>query len=546
MVIDKDTYIKLVRFDVTKEHQITFSDGVSQVDYFLNQINGVELTASSYQRKEYKIRFPALIDSIEQYNYAIVQNKPESYKYYFYYITDMEYISDELTDVTIKLDVFQTYQFDFHYLRSLVEREHANTDNVGDNTIPEGIEKGFFTLNKKEQVEELNRIVYVVQVKKIEDGTTAISTNLGGIQGKGGYYVCRYYKNVLQIINEYASTEQYTDVTIEDIESIYMIPYAFTNFNFDSAYVDQPDGWIRQLGRNSEFGEMTFPNRFDVSINKPNSIDGYIPKNKKLLTREFNYLIVSNQNGATEELAYEDFNTSDCQFEVAGIPVQGGSGLIIPIKYGHRYSVGDILYYDDIYSLPAGKYPVTDFYYDSFKYWLQMNSFNIQTGAIESGIESIAGAVQLGVGAYSGDVGGIISGGTRTLGIFGYAFNLYKEMNNKKKIPPASISQSCNGNVLTALRENSFAFYHYSIQREYAEIIDNYFSNFGYKTLKTKVPNITGRSNWNYVKTIEANVDSTTVPEKYINEFKQMLNNGITFWHNPATFMDYSQTNSIV
>lgn len=99
---------------------------------------------------------------------------------------------------------------------------------------------------------------------------------------------------------------------------------------------------------------------------------------------------------------------------------------------------------------------------------------------------------------------------------------------------------------MTALRENSFAFYQFSIKREYAEIIDNFFSKFGYKTLQTKIPNITGRTNWNYVKTIEAMVDSASVPEKYLNEYKQMLNNGITFWHNPATFLDYSQTNSII
>ena len=170
MIITKNSHIKLVRFDVTKEHQITFVDGVAQVDYFINQLNGVELTASSYQRKDFKIRFPALIDSIEQYNYAIVQNKPESYKYYFYYITDMEYINDEMTEATIKLDVFQTYQFDFHYLRSLIEREHANSDNVGENTIPEGLEKGDFIVNKKESFSGLERCIYIVTAKRDING----------------------------------------------------------------------------------------------------------------------------------------------------------------------------------------------------------------------------------------------------------------------------------------------------------------------------------------------------------------------------------------
>lgn len=180
MVITKDSYIKLVRFDVTKEHQITFSDATTQVDYFKNQLNGVELTASSYQRKDFKIRFPALIDSIEKYNYCIVQNKPESYKYYFFYITDMEYISDELTDVTIKLDVFQTYQFDFHYLKSYIEREHAESDNVGENTIPEGIEKGEYIVNRKDTFSNLGRCVYVVSAKRTLQGDVVAGTEIGG------------------------------------------------------------------------------------------------------------------------------------------------------------------------------------------------------------------------------------------------------------------------------------------------------------------------------------------------------------------------------
>lgn len=168
----------------------------------------------------------------------------------------------------------------------------------------------------------------------------------------------------------------------------------------------------------------------------------------------------------------------------------GGSGEIIPLKYGHRFTSGDIAYYDDIYSLPAGKFPVTDFYYDSFRFWLQTNSYNITTGAIESGIESIAGVGQLGVGAFTGNAEGMISGATRSLGIYSYAWNLQKELYLKKRIPPASVSQSANGNILTASKENGFAFYQMSIKREYAVIIDNFFSRFGYKVLANKVPNI--------------------------------------------------------
>ena len=84
-----------------------------------------------------------------------------------------------------------------------------------------------------------------------------------------------------------------------------------------------------------------------------------------------------------------------------------------------------------------------------------------------------------------------------------------------------------------------------SIKKEYARIIDNYFSMFGYKINRVKVPNITGRSNWNYVKTINCNFDGN-IPQTDLNIIRAMFNNGVTLWHNPSTIYDYSNSNNIV
>ena len=77
---------------------------------------------------------------------------------------------------------------------------------------------------------------------------------------------------------------------------------------------------------------------------------------------------------------------------------------------------------------------------------------------------------------------------------------------------------------------------------EYLKIIDDYFSMYGYKVNSVKIPNITGRTNWNYVKTINANILGD-IPQEDIQELKNMFDNGVTFWHNPNTFLDYSQNN---
>ena len=84
-----------------------------------------------------------------------------------------------------------------------------------------------------------------------------------------------------------------------------------------------------------------------------------------------------------------------------------------------------------------------------------------------------------------------------------------------------------------------------SIRPEYARIIDGYFSAYGYKVNTIKIPNVTGRTNWNYVKTVGCYIDAD-IPQEDLQEIKNLFDKGITFWHNPLTFRDYSQSNAIV
>lgn len=80
---------------------------------------------------------------------------------------------------------------------------------------------------------------------------------------------------------------------------------------------------------------------------------------------------------------------------------------------------------------------------------------------------------------------------------------------------------------------------------EYLKAIDNYFSMFGYKVNIVKTPNITGRQNWNYVKTINCNFDGN-IPQTDLNIIRAMFNNGTTLWHNANTMYNYNNSNNIV
>lgn len=82
------------------------------------------------------------------------------------------------------------------------------------------------------------------------------------------------------------------------------------------------------------------------------------------------------------------------------------------------------------------------------------------------------------------------------------------------------------------------------ITAEYARIIDNYFSMFGYATLDVKIPNRNVRERWCYIKTENFEMNNFGIPEEDVEIIKGVYNRGTTFWKTNAVIGDYSQSNN--
>lgn len=65
--------------------------------------------------------------------------------------------------------------------------------------------------------------------------------------------------------------------------------------------------------------ESNSPNQYDVSVTKQMTLNGYTPKNKKLLCYPYNYLLLSNNIGQNAILHYEKFSSAVCNFTVKGV-----------------------------------------------------------------------------------------------------------------------------------------------------------------------------------------------------------------------------------
>lgn len=179
-----------------------------------------------------------------------------------------------------------------------------------------------------------------------------------------------------------------------------------------------------------------------------------------------------------------------------------------------------------------GKFPTFSWSSDSFTNWLTQNAINIASTTISS---AVTGGALLATGQIGAGIGNIAGTIANTIGA---GYDALLEGNNAQ-------GNANGGDVSFTFDLLRFKITHLRPKIEYIKIIDDYFSMYGYKTNSLKLPNITGRRNWNFVKTINCNLEGN-IPQLDLQKIKEMFNGGVTLWHNPSTFLDYTQTNDIL
>ena len=149
MFIQPNSNIKIynnIPLDNKYEHTLYFANIAEQNNYFHPTEKPKAkyvLTAQSYQRVvKGTMRIAKKAEDLYDCNYLAFQNVAFGKKWFYAFITSVEYINNETSEITFEIDRIQTYWFDLKLKQSFVEREHSSTDNIGDNIEPEPIELG--------------------------------------------------------------------------------------------------------------------------------------------------------------------------------------------------------------------------------------------------------------------------------------------------------------------------------------------------------------------------------------------------------------------
>lgn len=519
MAVTPNTELRLVKcnLNLDNNNQLTFASKTAQYNYF-NSLSHLTITDISYQRKDNYIRYPAHIDSLIEYNYVMYKNNNYLNKWFYAYILRMEYENDNCTRVYIKTDVFQTWQFDLTFPKSFVEREHVNDDTVGKHTIPEGLETGDYISTKLQPsgkyMEHSDMCFAVASTLPISTTTYSTFNQLlpSGVY-YGGFTSLQGVEDYISILDQQGAGAS--------VVSVFVIPKSF--------FLD----WSTMSGVD---GNVSVKVRFDtsninISVTKPNYLgNDYTPKNNKLLTFPYSFLQVSNHSGQIVNYHWENFNllsdagTSGINFTLKGALTPSGSFILLPVNYNNILNN-----YDD--GMIMGKLPIGGYQNDSYTNWLTQNGASIAMSVTGSTVATVGGML----------TGNIIASGGGIAGISSTLAQMYQH----SLIPPQANGNVAVGDVMYTNELIGFEFKRMSIKNEYAKIIDDFFSMYGYKVNTLKVPNITGRSNWNYVKLINPNIEAY-IPQEDLQEIKGMFSDGVTLWHTTSHFLDYSQNNSII
>lgn len=524
-----------VPFDNTYKNQVRFSSAQAQASYFATQ---TKKTFSEYVvvRKTLpdggvrsSVKVEANIDDLYGYNYMFYRNANHGTRNFYCFITDLIYVNEGTTEILFETDVYQTWLFDVQLLESFVVREHSETDEIGDNVIGEPFSVDDYIINRFSVSEELGQWGYLIaSTEPPRDGMPghdgAMTVNRGNKQSgiyQGLYFY--FYTNPVDINTFMKVLDEVAD-GVESIVSITAIPkfsVAHANLGKDNVGV----GYV---------ASTDYPNSKEVVINMDSAIGTYLPRNNKLYTYPYRKLTVTNHDGAVVDYRIEDFaDSNNIKFMLYGDVSVSPSLCLVPYNYK-----GTVLNVD--YAISITQFPQCSMNSDAFKMWFAKNiTTNATNGLLNIG-KIVAGSAMVATGAGSLMGGGLIASGAT--GIMSQINSAYKASTDNN---PAYVGAPKN-NLLTAMEENKFDVELRMIRKEYAKMVDDYFTMYGYQTNRVKIPNTFSRPKFNYVQTIDVNIAPLTggIPCDDMVRLKKVYNDGVTLWASTATVGDYSVDNS--
>jgi len=541
-----------VPFDNTYKHVLLFDSKEEQRAYFASKMEtALERDSYTYIRIHGSLKVPWNAEELYTYNYVMFQNANYGDKWFYAFIDEVAYVNANCTELILQLDFMQTWMFDWEPTECFVEREHALQDYPGSNINPEPDVTLLTTVTDRWSDGELSDCYVIVQTNavpvSVEHPTITLTSPTSTRSVEGGDY-----HNVFSG-GKYFAYESFDEAAklmralneaggADSISALFLFPKFFTpNVGDDDGVATDTDVAVKHR-----------------VFQRPTTIAGYEPRNKKLLTYPYTYCQVDDNNGHTAQYRYEYWRnkTTDegtgCTFTLTMALDPDSTVFLIPQNYnGVENNVSEA------FTFPFGVR--CSWVYSAYENWLAQNALASAIGstvvkadqfASEFGADKVFGAVG-GAGslpgkawdAAMGAIGNVADQGFRSgstlqeiagaLGAVnqatGVGSSVFGELYRMSKTPDVQKSAT-SGNGLYACGFLTYNVATVQIRPEFVNIMESFFDMYGYQTDEVKVPNIRGRKRYNYVKTQLCQMRGN-VPADDMARINGVFDAGVTFWH---------------
>lgn len=555
-------FLRNIPFDNDYNDTIYFDNPNQQYNYFSgNEFFKYELSNQYYTRhsagvinvelplgsgydpithEEYKI---STAESLFDCNYIMFCNESFRYidqedgfrkkKWFYAFITDIEYVNNQVARVTFEIDAMQTWMFDYELEQCYIEREHSETDKIGDNIISENLDIGdtYMTTNITNHLATKDDMQAVVLVSKTYDAQEGkyiypiiyLNHNIPTTLWIKKFNISEELTEMWNFLSDYI-LETGNKLTPDEIVTIYLFPDN-SFWGFDK---------IVTINR---------PTDFIYSVSDNHRGDFYVPRNNKLYTYPYTALEVSNHEGTSQLYHFEYFTphtssstTGVARFKINGCDAPSPALVAQPIGYlpTEPYSLYSLDQsnngYD--YGITISDFQQCAWVGDAFKAWWAQNKNSFVTSSqmsvLAGGATAVAGAITenpylVGMGVASA---------------FSGVLNNMAKKEDIKNQPPSIYGLSNSISLPISFNYFGYSFRTKQITGQMAETIDSYFSMFGYATHRVKTPNRNVRQRWTYTQTVGCTLKGK-LPSKYQKQICKIYDKGIRFWNKDVQVGEY-------
>ena len=496
----------------------------SAKDTYFDSINRLAHVDKCYYARDHRgfVRVELPMSTLIHSQYMRFKNTSYENKWWYAFVKDVAYINDNTTEVQFELDPMMSWMGEFHPASCFVERQHSETDDVGANIVDEGLAIGDYVyshadnnVNVHTRTGKFNTWVYMVFVSEPAVIANPVAKALGIYSGLS-VYIYGDDSTGIDRLTDFLKLDQ----IITNVQLICYLPDAFIPRipNYQIPYSGATD----YSDTSRELAPVIYLQQLDRSFT---DIDGYTDiKNNKLFTYPYNMIAVWNSETEENTYAYELFekltNDDHIYFNLYSAISEKSEILCAPRGYK-----GLGVAYNE--SLAMNHFPICAWTSDAFMAYLAQKLSNMTGFASSREKDVTVKQASAKIAEYASPAVGI----TAELTEMGRALLTPNERQGESITDP-----------MVLVKQKDFWFYRKTIRGQYAKIIDDYFTMFGYADRTVHVPNMNARTRFTYVKTIGCKIDCRC-PASDADFIEELFNKGIRFWKSHTDIGNYTSPN---